>query len=73
MNLMLVALCLFAQGAYPPLFSLAFFLEPELFLALHLLPQRKETRPLRIARLLQPARFLLLQTPPFIALLSLLL
>ena len=38
MNLMLVALCLFAQGAYPSLLSLAFLLEPDLFLALRLLP-----------------------------------
>ena len=37
------SMLLLAQGAYPSLLSLAFLLEPELFLALHLLPQRKET------------------------------
>ena len=38
MDSILLALCLFAQGAYPSLLSLAFLLEPELFLALRLLP-----------------------------------
>ena len=37
------SMLLLAQGAYPSLLSLAFLLEPELFLALRLLPQRKET------------------------------